>query len=141
MEALMASRLVRGNARGGTTSSLLVALIIMVGVVAVGVARAKDDDEKDWKVLGEAKVDKRSETDEIKIGGDEGAFKRIKFEVRGADVTFKKVSVVYESGDPEQLEVRDTVKRGSQTRPIDLKGGRRAIKKVVMVYKAEGDTD
>jgi hypothetical protein len=119
------------------------AVVVVVGaMLAVFVsARALGDDvDKDWKILGEAKIS-RGQAEEIKVGGDEGAFKRIKLEVRGADVEFKNVTVVYESGDPEEVDVRDEVKRGSQTRPIDLKGGRRAIKKVLLAIKVDKDTD
>jgi hypothetical protein len=64
--------------------------------------------------------------------------KRIKFEVRGAEVTFKKITVTYESGDPEEIEVREEkVRNRGRTRTIDLKGGNRAIKKVLVSYKAE----
>jgi hypothetical protein len=137
----MTFHLIQRNGR--VALSLSVALLMMLGL-AVSVAGAKedrDDKDKDWKVLGEAKVEKRAESDEIKVGGGEGVFKRIKLEVRGADVKFKKMTIKYESGDDEEVEVRDEVKRGEQTRPIDLKGGNRAIKKVIFVYKAEGDTD
>jgi hypothetical protein len=64
--------------------------------------------------------------------------KRIKFEVRGAEVTFKKITVTYESGDPEEIEVREEkVRNRGRTREINLKGGNRALKKVLVSYKAE----
>jgi hypothetical protein len=64
--------------------------------------------------------------------------KRIKFEVRGAEVVFKKITVTYESGDPEEIEVREEkVRNRGRTREINLKGGNRAIKKVLVSYKAE----
>jgi hypothetical protein len=125
----------------------LIALALICGLLLAAPALARDDNDKnsdrdkDWKVLGEAKVAQRGEADEIKVGSDEGVFKRIKLEVRGADVDFKKVTVVYASGEDDVLEVRDKVKRGEQTRPIDLKGGNRAIKKVVLVYKTDRDAD
>ncbi len=64
--------------------------------------------------------------------------KRIKFEVRGAEVTFSKIVVTYENGDPEEIEVREEkVRNRGRTREINLKGGSRAIKKVLVNYKAE----
>jgi hypothetical protein len=124
-------------------------------------ARAADDD-KDWKVLGECKIEKakqgnsdkpkRGEKDRdkeaagaaggaagtIDVSAAEGLVKRIKFEVRGAEVEFKKITITYESGDPEEIEVREEkVRNRGRTRTIDLKGGNRAIKKVLLSYKAE----
>jgi hypothetical protein len=123
------------------------------------------DDDKDFKVLGEAKIvepakegadasggkrrgdkdkggdkggEKGARAGEISVSGAEGLVKRIKFEVRGAEVQFKKITVVYENGDPEEVEVRDEkVRNRGRTRTIDLKGGNRAIKKVLLSYLAE----
>jgi len=68
--------------------------------------------------------------------------KRIKFEVRGAEVEFKKITVTYESGDPEEIEVREEkVRNRGRTREINLKGGNRAIKRVVIAFKVDKDAD
>ena len=137
---------------------LLAAFAAAAIVFAPARARAADDD-KDWKVLGECKIEKgkqasgdkpkRGEKDKdkesaggttgtIDVSAAEGLVKRIKFEVRGAEVVFKKLTVTYESGDPEEIEVRDEkVRNRGRTRTIDLKGGNRAIKKVLLSYKAE----
>ena len=124
----------------GAVIVVIGAMLALAFVSARALAKGGDDVDKDWKILGEAKIS-RGQAEEIKVGGDEGGYKRIKLEVRGADVEFKKITVVYESGDPEEVDVRDEVKRGSQTRPIDLKGGRRAIKKVLLAIKVDKDTD
>jgi hypothetical protein len=75
------------------------------------------------------------------VGADEGVFKRIKLEVRGADVEFNRVRVVCTTGAGDEIEVRDKVKRGGQARHIDLKGGDRLIKRVVFFYKTDRDAD
>ena len=99
------------------------------------------DDEADWKVMGDAKIERKSGNAQIEVGGEEGLVKRIKFEVRGSDVEFKKVTVTYQNGDPEEVDIRDTVRRGGKTRAIDLKGGNRVIKKVLISFKVDKDTD
>ena len=93
------------------------------------------DRDKDWKKLGEKKVEERLEQDEIEVGRDEGMFRAIKLEVRDADVEILKVRVVYARGGDDDFEVRDKIKEGGQTRPLDLKGGDRAIRKVVLTYR------
>ena len=131
-------------ARRFVAPTSVVALVIALLAAAPGRALGDDksDVEKDWKVLGEAKVEKRGEGDEIKVGSDEGVFKQIKLEVRAADVEFKKVTVVYSNDESEEVKVRDTIKRAEQSRPIDLKGRNRSIKKVLLVYKSvKGDAD
>jgi hypothetical protein len=117
-------------------------LVPLVGLaVAMLAASVRADDENDWKVLGSAKIERKSGTTTIDVGGGEGLVKRIKFEVRGSDVTFKKATVTFEGGDPEEIDVRDEVRRGGKTRAIDLKGGNRAIKKVLIAFKVDKDTD
>ena len=121
-------------------------LLAVVAVLALARARAvaadpKEDDEKDWKVMGNAKLEKKGGTATIEVGAKEGLVKRIKFEVRGTDVEFKKVTVTYEKGDPEEVEIRDKVSRGEKTRAIDLEGGNRVIKKVMIAFKLDKDVD
>lgn len=102
----------------------------------------KDDGKKDRgkKDDGDKKDDDKAEpgTTAGKIDVTPALVKRIKFEVRGAEVEFKKITVTYESGDPEEIEVREEkVRNRGRTREINLKGGNRAIKNVLVSYKAE----
>lgn len=118
-----------------------VLLLLGALLLSPALARGADDDDKDWKVMGEVQIERKSGTAQIEVGAEEGLAKRIKLEVRGTDVEFKKVTVTYESGDPEEVDVRDKVRRGGKTRAIDLKGGNRVIKKVVLAFKVDKDTD
>ncbi len=128
----------------GSNRTLAIA-VLMAGVALLALApapvRGADEDEKDWKVLGDAQIEKKGGTATIDVGGEEGLVKRIKFEVRGTDVEFKKVTVSYENGDPEEIDVRDKVRRGGKTRTIDLKGGNRVIKKVMLAFNVDKDAD
>jgi hypothetical protein len=91
--------------------------------------------------MGDAEIDRKGGTTQIDVGAEEGLAKRIRFEVRGTEVEFKKVTVTYESGDPEEVDIRDRVRRGGRSRPIDLKGGNRVIKKVISAFKVDKDAD
>ena len=117
-----------------------ISMILALALFAFTPARAADDD-KDWKVMGDAQINRKSGTAQIDVGGEEGLAKRIKFEVRGTDVEFKKVTVSYENGDPEEVEMRDEVRRGGRSRAIDLKGGNRVIKKVLIAFKVDKEAD
>ena len=127
--------------RTNRTIALTMLLAVTLLVFASQRALAGDDDDKDWKVLGETSIERNAATKQIDVGGEEGLVKRIKFEVRGTDVEFKKVTISYENGDPEEIDVRDKVRRGGKTRAIDLKGGNRVIKRVTMAIKADKDAD
>ena len=96
----------------------------------------RGDKDGDKKRKGEKTAEAGTAAGEIDVRA--ALVKRIKFEVRGAEVEFKKVTVTYESGDPEEIEIREEkVRNRGRTRTIDLKGGNRAIKKVLVSYKAE----
>ena len=127
--------------RASTMTAALMMIALATLTFASARARAADDDDKDWKVMGNAKIERKSGSAKIDVGGEEGLVKRIKFEVRGTDVEFKKVTVTYESGDPEEIDIRDEVRRGGKTRAIDLKGGNRVIKRVLINFKVDKDAD
>ena len=128
-----------------STRITLIAAMLMAALTVLALApapaAAADDADKDWKVLGDAQIEKKGGTAEIKVGGEEGLVKRIKFEVRGTDVAFKKVTITYENGDPEQVDIRDKVRRGGKSRTMDLKGGNRVIKKVLIAFKLDKEAD
>ena len=74
--------------------------------------------------------------DVVNIGGREGQFKAIRLEVRQSDVEVLDLKIVYGNGDAEDIRVRQMFKAGSSSRVIDLKGGKRAIKQIIVTYVA-----
>jgi hypothetical protein len=44
--------------------------------------------------------------------------------------------VIYANGAPDDIRVRHTLRAGSTTRPLDLKGRQRAIRRIDLVYRA-----
>jgi len=120
------------------TAAMLMAMTMLM--FASAQSRGAEDD-KEWKVLGEVKIERKSGNSQIDVAGAEGLVRQIKFEVRGAEVEFKKVAITYEKGDPEEIDIRDSVRRGGRTREINLKGGNRAIKRVVITFKVDKDAD
>ena len=72
--------------------------------------------------------------DNIKVSKSEGPFREIQLRVRGGNVEFRHVVVHYGNGEPEELQVRESIPSGGQTRPIDLRGERRDIRSVELWY-------
>ena len=93
-----------------------------------------------WKVLGVIKADKGLDRDEVRVSSGRG-YRQIRLKADGADVEIQKLHVVYGNGQPDELEVRQMLKRGATTFPLDLKGGERIIKKVVLWYKTPSRED
>lgn len=89
-----------------------------------------------WELLGSQKVGFIKDRDIIRVGRQEGRFRAIKVRVRGNDIELLDLKVIYANGQPDDLPVRQFIKQGGETRAIDLKGARRAIQEVHMVYKS-----
>jgi hypothetical protein len=109
-------------------STLLAAPVLLLALVAGLPAHAA------WKVLGVIKADKGLDRDEVSVSAKR-AYRQIKLKADAADVVIESLHVVYGSGEPDKIDVRKTLRAGTSTFPLDLKGGDRFIRKIVLWYK------
>lgn len=86
--------------------------------------------------LGARTVPDRSDHDTLNVGASRGQFRRLQFRVKVHGVDFHKVKVFYGNGGSEEIELRDRVPAGGQTRWVNLNGGRRTIDKIEFWYDA-----
>ena len=87
-----------------------------------------------WELLGKKKVKYGLDRDEIKVTAKEGLFTKVQLRVKRGAINMHKCVLHFGNGDKQEVEIRKNIPRGGQTRVIDLKGGKRVIKKVVMWY-------
>jgi hypothetical protein len=99
-------------------------------VLTAGAAHASGG----WELLGDRKVDRSLDRDEIKVTAREGRFRQIQLRVHDAAVVFHDVRVHFGDGTVQDVEVRTRIPAGGTTRAIDLDGGKRVIEKVVFWY-------
>lgn len=88
-----------------------------------------------WVELGCGKVGIKPDRDSIRVGRREGRFSAIKLAVRGSKIELIDLTVVYERGPPDELQVRKKIGDGDETPPFDLRGERRAIDRVDLTYR------
>jgi hypothetical protein len=93
--------------------------------------------KKDWQLLGERSVGFLVDHDTIKVGRKEGKFKKLKLKVSGNDVEMRDLKVVYGSGKVDDLPVKDKIRAGGETRPIDLKGHSTSIREIQLSYASK----
>lgn len=86
------------------------------------------------ELLGCRNVGFINDTDVIPVGRQDGRFRAIQLRVRGNDIQMRDLKVVYGNGAPDDLQVRLTIPAGGETRWIDLRGGARFIREIVMTY-------
>jgi hypothetical protein len=92
----------------------------------------------DWELLGSQSVSFRGDRDVIKVGRREGRFESLALSVKNGDVEIREMTVVFGNNDRQSFRVDGVIKEGQRTRPIDLKGGDRAIDRIEFVYRSTG---
>jgi hypothetical protein len=93
--------------------------------------------EARWEELGCSKAGFLPDHDTIKVGRREGRFSAIRLRVSGNKVNILNLTVVYERGPPDDIPVKSEIREGGETRPLDLRGERRAIDRVELYYVAQ----
>jgi len=106
------------------------ALILLLGIGQAAFAQGA----RRWVFLGQTTVNGERDYDRIGIGRSEGRFQSIQLRVSGGAVEFQRVVVNYSNGTSEEIEIRDRIPAGGQTRAIDLRGGERSINSVEFRY-------
>jgi hypothetical protein len=91
--------------------------------------------DRGWIHLGDKHVDGKSDHDKISIGRSEGTFRQLQIRVKDAPVNFQRVVVHFANGEDEELQFRELIVAGGQTRPLDLRGNNRVIKSVDFWYE------
>lgn len=86
--------------------------------------------------LGSKTVPDRSDHDTLEVGAKRGKFRKLQFRVKEHGIDFHKVKVHYGNGGSEEIELRDRIPAGGQTRWIDLNGGQRTISRIEFWYDA-----
>jgi hypothetical protein len=92
-----------------------------------------------WEKLGERKVAYRVDRDEIIVTAREGRFTALKLLVRNADLNIHQFTVHFNNGQSQNVEMRDRIPAGGESRIIDLDGKGRFIEKVVFWYDTQND--
>lgn len=113
--------------RASRTSALVALLLFGLAVAAPADA---------WEFLGERAVTDRVDHDVIVVTAARGDFHSLKLAVRGRSVDFHRVVVHFGDRTSKEIELRQTIPAGGETRLIDLPGNDRVIQKVTFWYDA-----
>jgi hypothetical protein len=98
------------------------------------------DNEGQWVLLGRRRVGFLVDRDRIDVGGQQGRFDRLLFQVRRNDIEILDARVIYGSGQSEELRVRQFIREGERTRPIELRSWGdqgRFIRAIEVVYRSK----
>jgi hypothetical protein len=112
-----------------------IALPVIAALVLVCAVSQTLNAQRGWIHLGDKHVDGKSDHDKISIGRKEGSFRQLQIRVEKAPVNFQRVVVHYGNGADEELQFRELIAAGEQTRAMDLRGRNRIIKSVEFWYE------
>jgi hypothetical protein len=88
-----------------------------------------------WEKLGQRKVNYKIDRDEIMVTARDGRFSAIKLKVKKGAVNMHKMTIHFGDGTIQQVNLKNRIPAGGETRVIDLKGNKkRVIRKVVFWY-------
>lgn len=90
--------------------------------------------EPGWHKIGEITASFKMDNESISVlGADE--FSAIKLKVTDAPINIEHIHIFYESGEMEEVAVKNELIAGAETRVIKLKHSDKEIKKVTFTYK------
>lgn len=116
--------------------------IFLVGCVAntavAQVRGAKSGPVGGWRSLGMVTAGSGNDHDRVVVPGPYDYFRKIKFKVTNSPLSIYKMVVTYQDGLPENIETREDIVKGGESRVIDLKGGKRKLKAIEFWYESKG---
>ncbi|MGE4247643.1 MAG: hypothetical protein AB7E66_16740 [Parvibaculaceae bacterium] len=124
-----------------TLLAIAAAVVVLLPHAAEAQRRADDwrpDNRTDWEFLGSAEIGTKLERDVIEVGRREGRFQSIGFTVGGSDVRIESLKVIYGGGEVDDLPVKEFIKAGTRSRPIDLPGRGQFIQRIEILYRSPG---
>lgn len=108
-------------------------------VAATQVVQGKPGVQGQWRVIGQTHAKHTIDHDQIFVQGPFDNFRRIKFKVTDSPLTIHRMVVTYDNGAPDRIDVRQNVKKGGESRAIDLRGiGKRSVRKIEFWYDTKG---
>jgi hypothetical protein len=100
--------------------------------------RNKVTTNNNWREIGEVKAGYSGDQDAIFVNGPFDDFRKIKFRVSNAAVNMHRMVITYENGGKDEVPLKLVINKGDESRNIDLKGGKRRIRKIEFWFDTKG---
>lgn len=91
-----------------------------------------------WVIIGTTHAAHTADHDGIVVQGPGDNFRALKLKVTDAGLNLMKMVVTYDNGRPDDIEVRQNIAKGGESRVIDLQGGSRSIRRIDFWYDTKG---
>jgi len=94
--------------------------------------------DNNWRQIGQVKANYGGDHDEIRVSAPFDDFRKIKFRVSSADVNMDRMRITYDNGGKQEVPLKMVIREGDESRNIDLKGGKRSIRKIEFWFDTKG---
>jgi phosphoribosyl 1,2-cyclic phosphodiesterase len=92
-----------------------------------------------WRLIGQTHADHGADHDTIVVQGPYDNFRKIKFKVTDAPLNMQRMVVTYDNGAPDNIDIRQNIPQGGESRVIDLRGvGKRSLRRIDFWYDTKG---
>jgi len=93
----------------------------------------------EWRLIGQTHADHAVDHDSIIVKGPFDNFRKIKFKVTDAPLNMQHMVVTYDHGQPDKIDIRQSIPQGGESRAIDLRGiGKRSVRRIDFWYDTKG---
>lgn len=125
------------NARKIQITALALAALFLAALAADARPRRERVD-RHWEVLGTLTVSDAKDHDVLAVTSRQGTFRSVKVEVQGRAVQFRSMKIHFANGETQDVELRDVIPAGGESRVIDVEGvGDRVIRTIEFSYDAQ----
>jgi len=92
--------------------------------------------DPNWDRIGAVEVGRDRDRSVIQLDRSDGRFDALRMRVRGSDVEFRRIVVVYGNGRRQNLNYSEIVEAGGETGELELRGQRgRFIDRIIIVHQ------
>lgn len=118
-------------------TALALAALFLIALTADARPRRERLD-RHWEVLGTLSVSDARDHDVLSVTSRRGTFRSVKLEVLDRAVQFRAMKLHFANGETQDVELRDVIPAGGESRVIDVEGaGDRVIRTVELRYDAQ----
>ncbi len=122
--------------------NLLIIIFVMGYTCNTNAQRLKhkvsNNNNNTWKEIGEVKANYGGDHDAIFVQGPFDDFRKVKLKVSSADVNMQRMVITYDNGGKDEIPLKFVIREGETSRVIDLKGGKRSLRKIEFWFDTKG---
>ncbi len=91
-----------------------------------------------WRYLGDKSVSFGVDRDVLHFGNWSDDVRQLKLKVTDGPLKMYSMTIHFDNGSTQNVEMRNTFAQGSWSRVVDLDGGLRHLTKIEFVYETKG---